>query len=1095
MRRHVRSFVIALLVAGGPAAAGSESGTDVRWLSCRSYTPKPLAVNADGRLAAVRTSCECIVYDLESAAARHRWNDGTNVVQFSRDGRLVVATRPNHVTLWDTTEFGERLRITGHPSDWRTKPASDPAGPVISDDAELIAIPNGRKSFDQARPSGMLIHGRDGKLLQLLPLPDDAMIRDAMFLRGDRLLLSWFNTDRRREGTTHHHELWNPLTGERIHVFPRGEVAIGTPGGRLVAVGRRWPTPWRLQGMRPTAMQLAIHDIDSGKQMGVIEDPGTLTDFAWNPQGTRLLAAVGDRVVEWDMEWGMTGGDFVVTFDVDDGRPHASVAYTPDRRRRYATIEEPNGVDDDAEYLLCGWDAATGERLPLGRVVAGYNSFEKVFLPPGDRFIDMQMPFAIRDVYTGKTLQTVPKCPVPVSNVAFPDDDRFFVDDLLTDGVTGNQRRWTHSRPAHFAQRVFRDGRTVLSVHPYGVFITDVASGEMTRRCGPQEHEQRDVAADPDGRRLVIATGIGDRGAESRLVVLDPSRPDEPHVLHRHATAVAVRPDARAFLAASHAGIDELDIDTGRLLRSLVAPPGRVLFIDWSRDGALILAGGVRGHDDVNEPIAPEDEGWAVVIDAATGRVIPLVGHAGPVNTGAFSPDGSRCATGSSDTTIRLWATASGKEIHCFRGHRGAIHRIAYSPRGDRLLAAAMDGAAIWPVAGVVDPAIQPAPLAKEFKIVETVDAVQGPAVTESRVLPAAWAASDSPPVAVRVDWPVVRVGDFRPPEDLKPWLSTAPTVATLPASTRPAAPGSFPRHALLGSSRDGLRRLLKSPPPGKASVIVVDGQDEILARVDHDLALGEAAAIAPAGDVFIIVREAARGPQPVTDGSYRATVHNAATGKPSRVFDGIAARFVNAAQIDPLGRTFLLNIDNDAFELRDFATGRHLARLAGPVRHTAAYSPDGRFIVTTDRGVTNCRGSAVRLRDPRSLAVIRTLDNHLGVRWCRFTPDGRRLLVGQAYENTVNLVTSWDVDRGVRLGSQCGPASGNGTFSADGRLYLAFQEWQDVCSLWDVERGRIVCVILASRLPPNAPVFGTDGHSVHLGSPDGPRLWPVGDE
>jgi WD40 repeat protein len=42
--------------------------------------------------------------------------------------------------------------------------------------------------------------------------------------------------------------------------------------------------------------------------------------------------------------------------------------------------------------------------------------------------------------------------------------------------------------------------------------------------------------------------------------------------------------------------------------------------------------------------------------DAATGRaLVPLRGHAGSIESIAFSPDGSRMLGGSSDRTLWMW--------------------------------------------------------------------------------------------------------------------------------------------------------------------------------------------------------------------------------------------------------------------------------------------------------------------------------------------------------------------------------------------------------------------------------------------------------
>ena len=126
-------------------------------------------------------------------------------------------------------------------------------------------------------------------------------------------------------------------------------------------------------------------------------------------------------------------------------------------------------------------------------------------------------------------------------------------------------------------------------------------------------------------------------------------------------------------------------IDAGnvaRLRRLGALQFGWISQLRWSpRGDMLAIAGG---------------DGIAIYIGGFGGApTFRLTGHSAPVKAIAFSPGGDRLASGSADTTIRVWSIAAADVVgsSTLLGHSGSVDALAWRADGAGWRAAAATAA------------------------------------------------------------------------------------------------------------------------------------------------------------------------------------------------------------------------------------------------------------------------------------------------------------------------------------------------------------------------------------------------------------------
>src|SRR5687768_7618163 len=118
----------------------------------------------------------------------------------------------------------------------------------------------------------------------------------------------------------------------------------------------------------------------------------------------------------------------------------------------------------------------------------------------------------------------------------------------------------------------------------------------------------------------------------------------------------------------------------------LIFPPTFVLAHAQEQKKPVRENRGIKVPD--SSPTTPESDQLA---SNRKPEVVIQSSHSKPVNTIAFSPDGTWLASGANDDTIKIWDTSTGYVLRTLYGHSSNVNALAVSPDGKLLASGSGD--------------------------------------------------------------------------------------------------------------------------------------------------------------------------------------------------------------------------------------------------------------------------------------------------------------------------------------------------------------------------------------------------------------------
>ncbi len=569
--------------------------------------------------------------------------------------------------------------------------------------------------------------------------------------------------------------------------------------------------------------------------------------------------------------------------------------------------------------------------------------------------------------------------------------------------------------------------RIVTASEDYTAQVWDATTGAAVLpplRHGSTVHS---AAFSPDGARIVTAS------YDKTARVWDAKTGAQIAVLQHDAAVPMAKfsPDGKRILTSSGATFRIWDWEAGT---KIALPAGCSPYsASFSPDGLRVVTS------------TPCD---ASVWDATSGKLIKVLRQdAGAVFTVAYSPDGTRIVTASTEATARIFDAVTFAQIAVLGGHNGWVRSAAFSLDGKFVVTAGNDGTArIWN-ATFPTPKVLPHNGLVTFA---TFSPNGTRVVTASNPLAGLWDARSGALISTLKHGNAVNAAAFSPDGTRVATASTDSTARLWDTQTGDLIPP-----------------ILHHDGPVRSVAFSPDGTRIVTASLDSTARLWDAKTGTQIGPSM----QNAGGVLAVTFSPDGTRVLTASGDGTARLWDGRTAaqikvlkRYdssVNAAAFSPDGTRIALGLGDGTVRLWSLEAGKEIADMQGHDSSiiSVAFSPDGTRIVSASSDNT------ARLWDGHTGARI---GDHLGaVASATFSPDGTHVVTGAFF----GPVLLWDARTGTEIGTLVGHSSNvlYAAFSPDGSRVVSASA-DKTARIWDVSAWKLNCQTLIDRARSVAP-------------------------